>query len=308
MWHYDEPFADSSAIPTWYVSELTRQHVTVSLTGDGGDELFAGYPRYKAVALGRLLDRSGPIKRLFGARIWQSLPASARQKSRLRQWKRFSEVLSKSPGRRYLDWISIFNEARRAEMYSDRFMSLLPNQDPFQFLQAAMQAAAARDPVTQIALTDLVTYLPCDLMTKVDIASMAHGLECRQPFLDFRLVELAAALPLEWKLRCGKSKRILRRAFGGLLPDNIWNRKKMGFGVPLDHWFRGELKPMAHDLLLSEKARQRDFFRPEYVEKLLHEHEHSQFDHAHRLWSLLVLELWMQTWCDLPIQSSAFSR
>jgi asparagine synthase (glutamine-hydrolysing) len=308
VWHYDEPFADSSAIPTWYVSELTRQHVTVSLTGDGGDELFAGYPRYKAVALGERLDHLGPLKRLFSAPFWQRIPSSARQKSKLRQWKRFTEVLGKSSGRRYLDWISIFNESRRIELYSDQFMASLPDEDPYLFLQNAMQVAASRDPVTQISLTDLLTYLPCDLMTKVDIASMAHSLECRQPFLDFRLVELAATFPISWKLRGSTGKRILRRAFDRLLPNEIWMRKKMGFGVPLDHWFRGDLKPMTHDLLLSETSKARGFFRPEYIERLVREHEQSQFDHAHRLWSLLVLELWMQTWCDSPIQSSTSSR
>ncbi len=308
VWHYDEPFADSSAIPTWYVSELTRQHVTVSLTGDGGDELFAGYPRYKAVALGDRLDRLGPLKRLFSAAFWQRLPSPARQKSKLRQWKRFTEVLGKSPGRRYLDWISIFNESRRTELYTEQFVASLPDEDPFLFLQTAMQEAAGRDPVTQIALTDLVTYLPCDLMTKVDIASMAHGLECRQPFLDFRLVELAARFPLSWKLRGTTGKRMLRRAFARLLPDKIWTRKKMGFGVPLDHWFRDELKPMTHDLLLSGPATARGYFRPEYVEQLVREHEEARFDHAYRLWSLLVLELWMQTWCDSPIQSPPTSR
>jgi asparagine synthase (glutamine-hydrolysing) len=171
-----------------------------------------------------------------------------------------------------------------------------------------MQEAAGRDPVTQIALTDLVTYLPCDLMTKVDIASMAHGLECRQPFLDFRLVELAARFPLSWKLRGTISKRMLRRAFGRLLPDEIWTRKKMGFGVPLDHWFRDELKPMTHDLLLSGPATERGYFRAEYVEQLVREHEEGRFDHAYRLWSLLVLELWLRTWCDSPIQSPPTSR
>jgi asparagine synthase (glutamine-hydrolysing) len=207
-----------------------------------------------------------------------------------------------------LDWISIFNESRRSELYSDQFLESLPDEDPLGFLQNTMHRVAGRDPVTQITLTDLLTYLPCDLMTKVDIASMAHGLECRQPFLDYRLVELAAAFPLAWKLRGRTGKRMLRRAFEQMLPSPIWSRKKMGFGVPLDHWFRDDLKAMTHDLLLNGRAKDRGYFRPDYVQRLVREHEQSQFDHAHRLWSLLVLELWMQTWCDSPIQSPSSSR
>ncbi len=297
-WHYDEPFADSSAIPTWYVSEMTRQHVTVALSGDGGDELFAGYPRYKAVALGASLDRLWPLRSVFGAKFWQSLPSSSRQKSTLRRFKRFSEVLRTPPLRRYLDWIGIFNEASRAAIYSDDFLEQLPNSDPAMFLQSALSRAERRDPVTGFCLTDLTTYLPCDLMTKVDIASMAHALECRQPFLDYRVVELAASLPIGMKYRRGRGKRLLRAAFGDLLPREIWNRKKMGFGVPLEHWFRNELRELTHDVLLGDAARNRGYFRPEAVREMVESHESGSFNHCYRLWSLLVLELWLQRWCD----------
>jgi asparagine synthase (glutamine-hydrolysing) len=260
VWHYDEPFADSSAIPTWYVSEMTRQHVTVALSGDGGDELFAGYPRYKAVHLGAMLDRLWPLRAVLGAKFWQSMPSSTRQKSTLRRFKRFGEVLRMPPLRRYLDWIGIFREVERASLYSDEFVGQLPESDPATFLQNALRRAERRDPVTSFCLMDLTTYLPCDLMTKVDIASMAHGLECRQPFLDFRVVELAASLPVAMKFRRGTGKRLLRSAFEPLLPRSIWKRKKMGFGVPLEHWFRHELKELTHDVLLGETFHDRLFF------------------------------------------------
>lgn len=296
VWNYDEPFADSSAIPTWYVSEMTRRHVTVALSGDGGDELFAGYPRYKAVWFASQLDQLGPIRSFLAAPVWQKIPGS-RQKSFVRRFKRFSEFLGKTPQRRYLEWIAIFNESRRAALYRDDFVERLPNSDPFRFLGNAWARAASRDVVTGASLADLTTYLPCDLMTKVDIASMAHSLEVRQPFLDYRVVEYAASLPLALKFRRGQGKLLLRRAFGHLLPRQIWNRRKMGFGVPLDHWFRNELRELTHDTLLDESARIGGFFRRDAVEQLVTQHELRQFDHAYRLWALLVLELWLREWC-----------
>lgn len=143
-----------------------------------------------------------------------------------------------------------------------------------------------------------MTYLPCDLMTKVDIASMAHGLECRQPMLDYRVVELAARMPLARKFRRGKGKRILLEAFDDLIPREVVERKKMGFGVPLDHWFRGPLAAFAREVLYDRRTRQRGLFEPAAVESLLESHIAGQFDHACRLWSLLVLELWQREWLD----------
>lgn len=294
-WHYDEPFGDSSAIPTWYVSKMTREHVTVALSGDGGDELFAGYPRYRAVALAARLDWLTPVKSVLAARAWQWLPSSGRQKSRLRQLKRFSEALSQSPERRYLDWISIFNERRRADLYQDEFLAQLTT-DPAAFLRSAWKRCQGRDPVTCASLADLVTYLPCDLMTKVDLASMAHGLEVRAPFLDYRVVEFAAALPMRLKYRRGRGKRLLRESFGDLLPREIWGRKKMGFGVPLDHWFRHDLRELTSDLLLSENSSLRQFVRPDAVQTLWDEHQQRRFDHSARLWTLVMLESWLRQW------------
>jgi asparagine synthase (glutamine-hydrolysing) len=299
VWHYDEPFADSSALPTWYVSQLTRQHVTVALTGDGGDELFAGYPRYRAVWLAQGFDRLPRlVRRLVGARFWRRLPASPRQKSLRRRFKRFAEAMSLPPLRRYLEWIAIFGEERRAALYSDEFLASLPNVDPLEFLAARAALSSSRDPVTSISLVDLATYLPCDLMTKVDIASMAHGLETRPPFLDHRVVELAARMPLRHKFRHGQGKRILHEAFADLLPPEVRQRPKMGFGVPLDHWFRGPLAGFAREVLLDPQTLARGLFRPEAVRALVDAHLSGQFDHSYRLWALLILELWQRRWLD----------
>ncbi len=298
VWHYDEPFADSSAIPTWYVSQLTRQHVTVALSGDGGDELFVGYPRYQAVAMAAVLDRIWPLRAVFGHRCWQAVPSSSRQKSVVRRFKRFCEVLATAPSPRYLDWIGIIPRAQRARLYTSAFQDQVATSEPLFFLEQALARCAQRDPVTAFSLADLITYLPCDLMTKVDIASMAHALECRQPFLDYRVVEFAASLPIHLKYRRGKGKRLLRDAFGHLLHEAIWNRSKMGFGVPLEHWFRGELKERTRDVLLGTQASQRGLFRPEVVRQMLDQHQSGRQNHGYSLWSLLILESWLQRWCD----------
>ncbi len=296
--HFDEPFADSSAIPTWYVAQQTREHVTVALTGDGGDELFAGYPRYRAVRLGATIDRlPGWVRAAASARFWQRLPG-ARRKSALRRLKRFTAPLTLDPARRYLEWIAIFGETTRGRLYSESFLESLSDVDPFFFLSTAWQRVGRRDAVTAASIADLQTYLPCDLMTKVDIASMAHSLECRQPFLDHRVVELAVGMPLRLKYRRGRGKRILRETFGDAVPEFVWKRKKMGFGVPLDHWFRHELRDMARDVLLDPLTLSRGYFRPETIRSVLDEHVEARGDRADQIWALLVLELWHREWID----------
>ena len=290
---FDEPFADSSAIPTWHLSKLAREQVTVVLTGDGGDELFCGYPRYRAVASAAQMPSW--LRQVLGWRLWQGIPTSSRQRSIWRQAKRFAEAAHFSPLRRYVDWISIFNESRRADLYQGDFAAML-HEDPVAFLEIAWRQSEHGGDVAAAAHADLITYLPGDLMTKVDMNSMAHGLEARQPLLDHRVVELAMKLPMSMKYQGGRGKRILRTAFHGQIPNNIWRRKKMGFGVPLNPWFRQELRPLIHDVLLSNTPRLGQFFRRQAIAQMVTEHQQGMFDHSYRLWSLLFFELWLRQW------------
>ena len=296
VWHYDEPFGDSSAVPTWYLSELTKSEVTVALSGDGGDELFAGYERYRALWLSNKLQKLFPVHKLPGLKLIQRMPDSNRRSSLLRKGKRFLEALDQPPARRYLNWLQIFPESLRASIYTDDFLATLPGDDPFDFLQSTWTHSTGRDLVTRASTADILSYLPCDLCTKVDIASMAHGLEVRQPLLDHRVVEFAASLPVHLKFRGKRGKLILQDAFGALIPKSIFTRKKMGFGIPIASWFRDELKPMVHDTLLSEDARITPFFRRESVAELVRAHENSEQNHGYRLWNLLILEKWLRRW------------
>ncbi len=305
IWHYDEPFADSSAIPTMELSEMTRREVTVALSGDGGDELFAGYDRYRAVELAGHVDRlPGPLRRMAGAGIWQKLPASVEQRSLRRRMKRFLSAVAMDPMRRYLQWIGIFDESRRAALYSPEFQERLLGHDAAQWLIDAYRQCPGPDFLTRTTCVDVLTYLPCDILTKVDIASMSCGLEARSPFLDHHVAELTARMPMRLKRKGRIGKQILLETFSDLLPPAIRNRAKMGFGVPLDHWFRGELKPLLHDTLLDSRSTARGLFRTEEVRRLIDEHTSARWDHSYRLWALLVLELWQRTWLD-PAQAPA---
>ena len=300
IWHYDEPFGDSSAIPTTYLSRMTREHVTVALTGDAGDELFCGYDRYRAVRIAGRMDLiPRPMRRLM-SRMASVIPADVRQRSFRRRVKRLLETLSQDPERRYLNWISIFNRDKLQELVSDDLWELAEQQDPAEHIFDAYRLCPDRDFVTRTTATDVQTYLPGDLLTKVDIASMSTSLECRSPMLDHKVMELAARMPLEVKQSMQQGKRVLIETFSDLIPPDIQTRKKMGFGVPIDHWFRNELKDLLTDVLLSEKATGRGLLRRDVVERLIQEHTTGVFDHAYRLWNLLCLELWQRMYLDQP--------
>lgn len=298
IWHYDEPFSDSSAIPTMYLSRMTREHVTVALTGDAGDELFCGYDRYRAVRMAGMVDIVPEWARKMAAAGAKLLPGSVQQKSFLRRARRLLETLGQNAEERYLNWISIFNRHRLEQIAGERLRERIRHEDPAACIFNAYSMFPQRDFVTRTTAVDVETYLPGDLLTKVDIASMHVGLECRSPMLDHKVVELAARMPLKVKQSCRQGKRVLTETFRDLIPPDIRTRPKMGFGVPIDHWFRGELRPMLHDVLLSEKCLSRGLLDPASVRTLVDEHTSSKFDHAYRLWNLLCLELWHQTFID----------
>ncbi|KPL00218.1 MAG: hypothetical protein AMK75_05690 [Planctomycetes bacterium SM23_65] len=296
---FGEPFADSSAIPTWYLARETRSHVKVALSGDGGDELFGGYDRYRAMRLAAIMDASPRVARkMLRGIASRRLAASGEQRSRIHRARRFLAALDADPIERYLSWISIFDGQTRDALTTEDFRKRLADFRGESYLREHFSMHPSGRSTDRAMAVDLETYLPGDLLVKTDVSSMAWGLEVRTPFLDHRLVEFARTIPAELKLSAVRGKRILRRAFRDKLPKKVRRRKKMGFGVPLGRWFRGELKEMLGDVLLSKKARERGILRPEAVQALIDEHLSRRADHSARLYALLFLELWFRRFID----------
>jgi asparagine synthase (glutamine-hydrolysing) len=296
--HYGEPYADSSAIPTFYVARMTRRHVTVALNGDGGDESFAGYDRYLANYLAERM-RSIPGVAPAARALSRVIPDSIDPKSRARRARRFLTVASQPMAERYPRWLKTFQDEAKARLYSLEFGGLL-NGHGAGSMNALFDGSAPPHPPTRPALhpvdaamsIDVESYLPYDLLVKVDITSMANGLEARSPFLDHEVMEFAARLPVEIKFRRGRLKSLLKRAFADLLPPENVNRRKMGFGVPVGQWFRGPLRELLCDSLLSPRSLGRGYFREPEVRRMVDEHLGRRADHSFQLWNLLMLELW----------------
>jgi asparagine synthase (glutamine-hydrolysing) len=303
VWHYNEPFADSSALPSMAVCALARQHVTVALNGDGGDEAFAGYDRYLAAQLAGLLDRIPPGGRRLLARLAAVLPAGA-PKSAPYRLRRFIEVMEHDPWDRYLSWMTILDARAKSELYTPEFTSGFTS-DGANLLRGIAESSDAADFIDRLVHMEIETYLPDDLLVKMDIASMANSLEVRSPFLDEGVIDFAASLPPGLKLRGLTQKYILKRAYRDVLPASVVSRKKMGFGVPIDHWFRHEIREMAYDVLLSRRARERGYFNSHVVERYLSEHTAGRRLHHTKLWALLMLELWHLTFVDQPCPRAA---
>jgi asparagine synthase (glutamine-hydrolysing) len=292
--HHGEPFADTSAVPTRYLCEMTRRHVTVALSGDAGDEVFGGYRRYVWADVAERLRRlPGPLPAL-AARVLTAAPGR-----RARWLREYAAHLGGGAAERYLRFICHFSVAERTALYAPALSEhLAAGADAvataFSERLAASQAA---DTVSRLCDLDAQTYLPDDILAKVDIASMTHGLEARAPLVDHQVVELGAALPGRLKLRGGKGKHIFKRAFADLVPEAIVNRRKKGFAIPVGPWFAGKLHGFARELLLSERARQRGLFRPQAVTALLDRHRAGE-EHGERIWNLVVLETWYRELVD----------
>jgi asparagine synthase (glutamine-hydrolysing) len=295
-WHYGEPFADASALPTYYVSRETRKFVTVALNGDGGDENFAGYVRYFAMKAARLADGlPGPALSALKAGV-EWLPERNAPFGTIWRAKRFlrSALFNDLPGR-HLKMIGYFGEDEKPALYTPEFAATLGVHMGAAkgYLSRAFTECEKEDFVNRLLYVDFKTYLPECLMVKVDIASMACSLEGRSPLLDHEFVELAYRMPGDWKLKGLRGhKWIMKEAFKDLLPDAILKRGKMGFGIPLGGWFRGPLKDYWADHVLSKEALGRGYFREKGLRSLWDEHQSGRRDHGYRLWALLMLELW----------------
>jgi asparagine synthase (glutamine-hydrolysing) len=297
--HFDEPFADSSAIPTWYVSEIARRHVTVVLSGDGGDELFGGYDRYLTHPRVARFDRLPiPGRRRLASAVWPLLPHGT-------QGRGFLRLVSRDDDGRFLDSIAYFREDEKEALYTPGLRALLNGSDAEARLGRHFERFASLPLHSRMMRFDFETYLPEDVLTKVDRMSMAHSIESRVPLLDNHVIDFAATLPADLKIHRGRGKHIMKEALKGLVPDTILNRKKQGFGVPLGAWFRGGLTSMFADVLGSARTRQRGYFEPVFIDRLVQQHLSGRRDHTLQLWQLMVFELWHRRYVDSPGVASA---
>ena len=288
VWHHDQPFADGSAIPTVLVSKLTREQVTVALTGDGGDELFAGYERFYAA---QLFQRMSPLPKPLWrglSSLLAALPEGAAYDDKVKRARRFANAASMSIANGYFDL---------ARVFSAELIGQLRASDGTDTADFSRYLDASDDPVTGLLNANMRSYLPDDLLIKADRCSMAASLEARAPFLDHELVEQAAAIPFNLKLKGAHSKFILKEMARGILPDAIIDRKKHGFGIPLGAWLRRDMTP-ARDILLSRRARERGLWQPDVVERLINEHQSGKRDYNRQLWALLTLEEWHRQFID----------
>jgi asparagine synthase (glutamine-hydrolysing) len=287
-WHLDEPLGDSSVIPTYMVSKLAAQEVTVVLSGDGGDELFAGYDKYQVEDRERRRQRwAAPLRPLL--RWAAALPEGTKGRNLLRHY-------GLSGRARYLDAQLTFRPDQQRRLFRPEAAEQLRHQEAWRAADALLGRVRG-DWLGALQYFDLHHYLPLDILTKVDRMSMAHSLEARVPLLDHVLVEFAATVPAEYRLRDGRGKHLFKRALRGLLPDEVLERPKRGFALPLGHWFRGGLGPYLRDQLLSPRARARGLFKADYVERLITLHEAGRRLDM-KLWTLLSFELWCQSFLD----------
>lgn len=289
----DEPLADGSLLPTFLLSRFVRQHVTVALGGDGGDEIFAGYPMYFGHKVASVYDL---IPNIIRSRLIEPivnrLPAGTNNLSLDYKAKRFVASSKYDLITRHHSWFGSFSPDQRIEVLSDQVRNATPGFDVYQDAGKLLEKCDAKNNIEQMQFLDMNYYLAEDILTKVDRASMAVSLEVRAPFLDHNVAEFVASLPAEYKLRGKTTKFILKSAVKELLPENIIKRPKKGFGIPIAKWLKGFLNPLMNDLLSFDRIGTQGLFNPEYVQKLISEHEQGTHNHYKQLWNLVVFQIW----------------
>ena len=294
--HFDEPFADASAIPTYYLSQLTRRHVTVALGGDGGDELFAGYVTYQADKLARLYERlPGLLTRGLIPAVVRRLPVSEGKVSFDFKARRFIADALLEPGRRHYAWKAFFDDSLKRDVLCDDVLSGLDGRlDAFPVYRRHYDEVPHHDPLNRFLYADTRVYLPDDILVKVDRMSMAHSLEVRVPLLDHRVVEFMFRLPGVLKMPGLALKHVLKRTMRGLLPDETLRKRKGGFNVPMSAWLKQQLRPLVDEYLSPARVRRDGFFRPETTSRLVVEHMTGRADYSRNLWALLLFGVWLE--------------
>jgi asparagine synthase (glutamine-hydrolysing) len=297
--HCDEPLGDFSVFPTYLVSVFARKHVTVALSGDGGDELFAGYDHYKAQKLDgyyRWLPRA--VRAHVIEYLLDRMPPTAQKKGLINKAKRFIEGAALPSDLAHTRWMTFLTAADKSQLYSPELHRELKEVDAHASIRRYLSRSSIDDPLGEQLLLDLKTYLVDDILVKVDRMSMATALEVRVPFLDYRVVELAASIPSRLKLKGWTSKYLLKKAMAPLLPPAILRKKKEGFSIPIKNWLRNELKPLLLDSLSTDRVRCRGYFDAAYIERLVSEHLAGTQNHSHKLWPLVVFEIWHSIYLD----------
>jgi asparagine synthase (glutamine-hydrolysing) len=297
--HYGEPYADSSAIPSFYVAEMTRRHVTVALNGDGGDESFAGYLRHVANGLTGSIQTAPRGLRLALARLGSGLPGRSNRKGALGYAGRLLVSLAEDdPAQRYAMHVGVFDEPDRADLLEPEFRATIDPARARSVIAEPWSAAADLAPLDRVLSVDVQTYLPGDLLVKMDIATMAYSLEARSPLLDHEVMEFAASLPRAMKAGVRGRKRVLRDAYREILPGEILDGRKMGFAVPLGKWFQGELREYSREILLDSRTLDRGYFARRAIESMLDQHANGKLDRSAQIWAALMLELWHREFAD----------
>jgi asparagine synthase (glutamine-hydrolysing) len=301
---YDEPYADSSAIPTYRVCQLARKHVTVALSGDGGDEMFGGYRRYRMHLMEERMRASLPegLRRpLFG--LLGRVYPKADWAPRVLRAKTTFEGMARNSVEAYFHSVSILRGPMRSQLFSNRMKAELDGYNALRVFERHAAAAQTDDPLALIQYLDIKTYLVGDINTKVDRASMAHSLEVREPLMDHPLVEWLATLPSTLKVQGGEGKHLLKKAMEPYLSEQILYRPKMGFAVPLARWFRGPLRERVREAVLGERLESTGWFNRAYLKQLVESHQSGQSDHSAPLWTLMMFEAFLRQVVDAAVPS-----
>ena len=297
--HLDEPFGDFSIFPTYLVSEVARRDVKVILSGDGGDEIFGGYDTYVAEAMDRYYRfLPGGVRRSLLPGLMARIPPRPEKKGVINKTKRFVEGAALPSSLQHTRWMIFITDNDRDLLFKPEVRASINGRSIPDLLGQHFMEKSHWEPLAQQQYVDIKTYLVDDILTKVDRMSMAVSLEARVPLLDFRIVELAVNLPAKMKINQGETKRVFKEAMAERLPGDVLNKPKQGFSIPIKHWLRGSLKPMMTDLLSQQRVRQRGYFNDDCVSGWVDEHLSGRQNHSHKLWALMVFEIWNQQFMD----------